>query len=206
MFRNFKDVRCLKTFKMLNTFKMFESLKTFQNFVSRGGGWVSKEVAALRAWRLQDLNDGFLQCALTRLVHRLQWGVSLRTAPPRHSGCLACFRLILDYDFQISMDRTTVVLGSTGGQTHWLYLVREGQIFRQLKVEVAIICYHSFLATFKIAMSLSPEGLFMSNLGCLWTADARTKEEVALQWSCSPNITRNVAPPFKVIRSLPPYR
>ena len=104
------------------------------------------------------------------------------------------------------MDQTAVVLGSTGGQTHWLYLVREGQIFWQLKVELVIKCYHSFLATFKIAMSLSPEGLFKSNLGCLWTAEARTKDEVALQWSCSPNITRNVAPPFRVIRSEPPYR
>ena len=83
------------------------------------------------------------------------------------------------------MDQTAVVLGSTGGQTHWLYLVREGQIFCQLKAEVVIKYYHSFLVTFKIAMSLSPEASFKLNLGCLWTAEARTKDEVALQFSIS---------------------
>merc|ERR1711990_1146215 len=57
--------------------------------------------------------------------------------------------------------------------------------------------------SFKIAMSLSPEGELGSNFGCLWTAEARTKDEVALQWSCSPNSTRNLDPPFRVIRSLP---
>ena len=49
-------------------------------------------------------------------------------------------------------------------------------------------------------MSLSPAGELGSNFGCLWTAEARTKDEVALQWSCSPNITRNLAPPFRIIR------
>merc|ERR1712037_1029658 len=56
--------------------------------------------------------------------------------------------------------------------------------------------------SFKIAMSLSTEAELMSNFGCLWTAEARTKDEVALQWSCSPNITRNWDPPLRVIRSL----
>ena len=49
-------------------------------------------------------------------------------------------------------------------------------------------------------MSLSTEAELISNFGCLWTAEARTKDEVALQWSCSPNITRNLAPPFRIIR------
>ena len=35
-----------------------------------------------------------------------------------------------------AFEQTAVVLGRTGGQTHWLYLVREGQIFCQLKAEV----------------------------------------------------------------------
>ena len=56
---------------------------------------------------------------------------------------------------------------------------------------------HWHFFTFKIAMSLSTEAELMSNFGCLWTADARTKDEVALQWSCSPNITRNWDPPFE---------
>ena len=52
-------------------------------------------------------------------------------------------------------------------------------------------------------MSLSTEAELMSNFGCLWTAEARTKDEVALQWSCSPNITRNWDPPFVGLSTVP---
>ena len=38
-----------------------------------------------------------------------------------------------DFLFFNDFEQTAVVLGSAGGQAHWLYLVREGQVFCQLK-------------------------------------------------------------------------
>ena len=60
-----------------------------EKIVSRGRGRVSKEVAAFGVRSLEDVDNGLLQRALPRLVHRLQWDVSLGPAPSRHSGCLA---------------------------------------------------------------------------------------------------------------------